>query len=166
MEFQSQLSQERVERNSVPLPIHAIFSEVCAKHGFTAELMRGERRNSTLFLARGEFYFRAAAETAASFPIIGRVINRDHTTVIYGAARYAINQNLPAPRGVKIAKRAADRFERRRLRRFNLEKRDLPGVSRPLALGRPANDNDLGTLVDSSHCLLTGASREVFLPLA
>ena len=36
-----------------------------------------------------------------SFGRVGRFIGKDHATVLYGAARYAVKHGLPIPRGAK-----------------------------------------------------------------
>lgn len=66
------------------LPLHAILIEICAKHNLTVHELRSERKARPLARARQEFFWRAKLETEASLPGIGRMLNRDHTTVLYG----------------------------------------------------------------------------------
>lgn len=66
----------------------SIFIEVCDKHGVSANEMRGERKHPIYTQARQEFYYRAKKETTRSYPVIGRFINRDHSTVLKGIKVY------------------------------------------------------------------------------
>lgn len=81
-------------------PLHQIMDEVCAKHGVTIADLRSLRRWAPLREAKGEFYYRAVAETNCSFPEIARVLKKDHTTVMGGAQSYARRNNIPLPRGM------------------------------------------------------------------
>lgn len=63
--------------------------EVCIKHGITKFELEGPRRNKKFVMARWEFYYRMKNETKLSYPAIARMLNKDHTTVIYGARKYA-----------------------------------------------------------------------------
>ena len=67
-----------------------ILLEVCLAYRVVPNELVGKKRNKVLVLARAEFIKRARNETNASFPRIGRAINKDHTTVIhafYGGKR-------------------------------------------------------------------------------
>jgi hypothetical protein len=67
-----------------------ILLEVCLAYRVIPNELVGKKRNKVLVLARAEFVKRARGETDASFPRIGRAINKDHTTVIhafYGGKR-------------------------------------------------------------------------------
>lgn len=66
-------------------PIYAIAKEVAAKHRVPMRILLSQRRQRELVYARQEAFWRCREETAASFPQIGRVFNRDYSTVIYGA---------------------------------------------------------------------------------
>lgn len=67
-----------------------ILLEVCLAYRVIPNELVGKKRNKVLVLARAEFVKRARNETDASFPRIGKAINKDHTTVIhayYGGRR-------------------------------------------------------------------------------
>ena len=67
-----------------------ILLEVCLTYRVIPNELVGKKRNKVLVLARAEFIKRARNETDASFPRIGKAINKDHTTVIhafYGGRR-------------------------------------------------------------------------------
>lgn len=67
-----------------------ILLEVCLAYRVIPNELVGKKRNKVLVLARAEFVKRARNETDASFPRIGRALNKDHTTVIhafYGGKR-------------------------------------------------------------------------------
>jgi hypothetical protein len=63
--------------------LRQILLEVCLAYRVIPNELVGPKRNKVLVLARAEFIKRARAETTASFPRIGRAINKDHTTVIH-----------------------------------------------------------------------------------
>jgi hypothetical protein len=70
--------------------LRQILLEVCLAYRVIPNELVGKKRNKVLVLARAEFIKRARTETNASFPRIGRAINKDHTTVIhafYGGKR-------------------------------------------------------------------------------
>lgn len=67
-----------------------ILLEVCLAYRVIPNELVGKKRNKVLILARAEFIKRARTETDASFPRIGKALNKDHTTVIhafYGGKR-------------------------------------------------------------------------------
>jgi hypothetical protein len=77
-----------------------IMLEVCLAYRVIPNELVGKKRNKVLVLARAEFVKRARNETDASFPRIGRAINKDHTTVIhafYGGKRPRKEQQANDP---------------------------------------------------------------------
>lgn len=85
-----------------PGTVAAIVDEVAKKHGLTMNDMRCRGQNKALVLARHEAMYRAAVETLASLPQIGKALGgRDHTTVIKGILRHALRNGLTPPRGMK-----------------------------------------------------------------
>ncbi|UFW91012.1 hypothetical protein BjapCC829_21720 [Bradyrhizobium barranii] len=46
-----------------------------------------------------EFYYQALTETLASSTLLGELTARDHATVLYGSARWAVLHGLKVPRG-------------------------------------------------------------------
>jgi chromosomal replication initiation ATPase DnaA len=63
-----------------------ILAQVCAKHSVTPDAVRSEARATALVKARQEAMLRMREE-GHSAPSIGRFLQRDHTTVLYGAQR-------------------------------------------------------------------------------
>lgn len=59
-----------------------ICQEVADKHGVTLKQMRGPRRQHRLVHARHEAAWRCFHETECSYPAIGRVLHKDHTTIM------------------------------------------------------------------------------------
>jgi len=58
-------------------------------------------RNRRIVYPRHEAMYRAAVETHASYPQIGRDLGgRDHSTVIHGIRQHAKRNGLPLPRGM------------------------------------------------------------------
>lgn len=71
-----------------PAAMHRICAEVAAKHGMTVADLTCDRRGKKIVLARHEAMWRCFKETQASYPAIGRVLNKDHTSVMHGVARH------------------------------------------------------------------------------
>lgn len=62
--------------------------KLCAqKHGLTVEDILSEQRTNKIAHARQQAMWLAAKETSASFAEIGRIFNRDHSTVIHAVQR-------------------------------------------------------------------------------
>lgn len=67
--------------------IRVIFSEVCLKHGVTKEEVISTCRIRRVVFCRMEIAYRLRTETTLSFPQIGGVLQRDHSTVFYYVER-------------------------------------------------------------------------------
>ena len=111
MELNPHISDKPLTINT-PVTLWHIANEVAYKHGLTIGAMRSKRRTGPISACRFEYFYRAATETNKTWGQISRVVLVDYTSAGYGAMRYALNNNLPAPRGIdwcrgKIAARAA-----------------------------------------------------------
>lgn len=69
--------------------VKKIMREVCDKHGILEVEFLGERHSPVYVAARQEACWRARNETGASFPLIGEVFNRDHSTILYSVRKYS-----------------------------------------------------------------------------
>ncbi len=67
----------------------AIADEVAAKHRMAVTDITGPSRVKAVFWARAELAYRLRMELQWSFPRIGRLLNRDHTTALYQVRQYA-----------------------------------------------------------------------------
>lgn len=65
-------------------PVSIILHEITARYGVTMEELRGRSRLSRCTMPRLIAYVRLRDETALSYPAIGRMMDRDHSTIIYG----------------------------------------------------------------------------------
>ena len=78
----------------VPDPIYIapsakIIKEVAEKHKVSAGEIKGPRRNRYILAARFEAILRIHRELPhLSLPQIGRIFNRDHTTILYVIRKY------------------------------------------------------------------------------
>ena len=59
-----------------------VAGEECVKAGVTMADVRGKRRRSRIVAIRRRIARRLRNETLLTYPAIGRVINRNHTTVL------------------------------------------------------------------------------------
>ena len=80
-------AQAALER-SRPAPVAAarpedILADVARRHHMTAATLLGPSRARGVAAARKEAY-RALRATGMSYPEIGRVMHRDHTSVMHG----------------------------------------------------------------------------------
>lgn len=69
--------------------IRRAVEEVAAKHAVPMRELTGPAKHRSLAYIRQEAMWSARQTTGASFPEIGRVLNRDHTTVIHGVRAHA-----------------------------------------------------------------------------
>lgn len=76
---QAKLDQEFTSRDW-----RSIVSETAAKHGVTVLQILSNSRQAKIVAARFETYARIYTETTMSPSDIGRKMNRDHSTVLYG----------------------------------------------------------------------------------
>lgn len=70
-------------RKDAPIMLMDILREVAADHGFKVKQIQSDKRYKSLVRARQDYCWRARNRTQKSLPEIGRVINRDHTTVMH-----------------------------------------------------------------------------------
>jgi chromosomal replication initiation ATPase DnaA len=91
-----ELALALLEREHV---LRGILNEVSAQYNLSRnDILPGTRRGNVQEACH-EFFYRALTETLASTVLIGDACARDHTTVLYGSARYAYLHELPFPRG-------------------------------------------------------------------
>lgn len=81
------------------MSLEEILHAVAAKHRLKPIDLQSDSRTKLTSQARHEFFFRALNETSCSSPIIARFCRKDHSSVLYGAAKYAHENGLPIPRG-------------------------------------------------------------------
>lgn len=80
-----------------------ILVRVSAKHNLATHDLFAVTRSRAVSEARHEFFYTALAETPASSVEVGRMCGTmDHSSVLYGASRYAVRNDLPMPRGYRI----------------------------------------------------------------
>jgi len=70
-----------------PAPLKKIISGVSEMSGVSVAELLGERRTRRVAAARRLVYWLARELTHHSFPTIGRLLNRDSSTVVHGARR-------------------------------------------------------------------------------
>lgn len=80
-----------------------IKKQVVARHGLTVNDIESRGRGRKLAWARFEAIYLIATETKLSWPQIGALFGRDHTTAMHGAWRHACKNDLPPPRGMNLS---------------------------------------------------------------
>lgn len=83
-----------------PVSALRIIREVAEKHGIDWRVLCGPSQRGAVCRARQEMHFRLYAETKLSYPRIGRMVNRDYSTVCHNVMAYAVKHGLPLPRKV------------------------------------------------------------------
>jgi len=68
--------------------IHSIVVDVAAKHKVTVPLIMGETRDKRVVAARHEVWWRVWRTSGLSYPRIGAMFHRDHTTILHGVKQY------------------------------------------------------------------------------
>lgn len=76
-------------------PVHRIIAEVAAAHNLTPADITGQRRARVLSMPRQEAMYRAMMETNLTYPAVGLIFKRDHTTILHGVRVHASRNNLP-----------------------------------------------------------------------
>jgi hypothetical protein len=69
-------------------PSKRIMKEVCEKYGVRLADLKSCRRTRNLVIPRHEVSYRLRMETGLSMPAIGRLLDRDHTTILHGVKAY------------------------------------------------------------------------------
>ena len=90
-----------------------IVLEVAEARRVPAQDIMSRSRLRRISAARTEAIFRCVAETQLSLPAIGRIFNRDHTTIGAAVVRYHHKTGTPLPRGMKPRSFGAARSGRR-----------------------------------------------------
>lgn len=80
---------------SVIFPPAHTFNEACAIVGADPKLMRGDRRDRPVVRQRWHV-MSVMRDWGRSLSYIGRCVNRDHTTVLYGIRRHAEGAKVAA----------------------------------------------------------------------
>lgn len=73
---------------SNPKTMREIIDDVCIKYDVRRTDVLSRRRTRNLVVPRQEAMWRCATETIHSLPEIGRLFDRDHTTVLHGIRRH------------------------------------------------------------------------------
>lgn len=107
--------------NYAPLPMRPgrrILHEVCAAHGITVAMVVGDRRFAPIVRCRREIAARLASETDMSFPRIGLILNKDHTSIIMAIRRWneSTGENIRGLGHIPEATRARNIASARRAR--------------------------------------------------
>lgn len=88
-------------RQSMMRPHRQIIVEVAAAHNFTVATLLSPAKRQTHCAARFEAAWRLYSETKLSTPLIGKLLRRDHTTILHAVNRYMSEHGiteLPAHR--------------------------------------------------------------------
>lgn len=75
----------------------AAVVSICDEHGVTLDDVMGQRRHKSLMRARQHAWAMIRERTTMSYPEIGALFSRDHSTVIYGVQTH--NQRHPTETG-------------------------------------------------------------------
>lgn len=92
----TRLEQAR-QRDAGPHTMRYIARWICLMHGITIEDLRCNRRPAGLSHARKQFAYWAYRLTSASYPQIAFYLDKDHSTVIYGAKTYRASKKKVDP---------------------------------------------------------------------
>ena len=68
--------------------IYNIIRSAAEHHRVTVAQMMGDNRHVPVVLARQEAWWRIWREHGYSYPRIGRLFKKDHTTVLYGVRKH------------------------------------------------------------------------------
>lgn len=85
----------RMQIEGAPYLRH-LLDRTARKYWFTRNDLASKTRSKMLGMARYEFAYLASVLTTASTHVIGQMINKDHTTIVHGIARYKQWQRIAA----------------------------------------------------------------------
>lgn len=79
----------------IQTPFMNIVREVCEANDITRDEIFEKNRSKKLVIARGVIYDRIRKELGWSYPKIGKLFSKDHTTILHGVrlAREYMSQN-------------------------------------------------------------------------
>lgn len=85
-----------IEHNFPPRPsVMDCIAYVASQTGVTVEEITGKSRKARITEARQAAMYEARKHTGKFTTTIGRVFNRDHSTIIYGCQAHAERAGLP-----------------------------------------------------------------------
>jgi chromosomal replication initiation ATPase DnaA len=67
-----------------------LLAEVCFEHGVEPRELVSRGRHRRLVRARFDLYWRIRSNWGLSFPKIGEVFGRDHTTIMHGIEQHLL----------------------------------------------------------------------------
>lgn len=101
------------DRSGGPLPTLApyqraalILRGICRKYDIQQKVLLGPSREGIVIEARREACYLIARDTDLTLPAIGKLVRRDHTTVMYSIERHCDTNDVALPRIKKLKPRA------------------------------------------------------------
>lgn len=86
-----------------PATVEAVIQQVARIHGLQPQEVTGRGRTRPVVAARQQAMWLARWRLGLSYAQIGRALDRDHTTVIYGVAQVQARQDDPTTRWQLLA---------------------------------------------------------------
>lgn len=86
----------REVRGNAVYSSHDICRDVAQRHRMTIEELRSPRRARKYVEARQEAAYLLCRLTSLSYPAIGRILDRDHTSIIHSVRKYIERHGLPS----------------------------------------------------------------------
>lgn len=88
-----------------PVLLMDIVADICKRERISIREMLSQGRHARLVRARQEIMYLGAKLTHLSLPTMGRLLHRDHTSVLHGIRKHAARNGLPLPRGMTFSAR-------------------------------------------------------------
>lgn len=94
-EWNSVFDDAKKKYGVIQTPFMNIVREVCEAHDITRNEIFEKNRSKKMVMARGIIYDRIRKELGWSYPKIGKLFGKDHTTILHGVrlAREYMSQN-------------------------------------------------------------------------
>lgn len=96
--IEDHLSGKPQKNNAAELAGRKIIEQVAESHSVTVVALQGKRRELTDF--RFEAIYRMVFETPLSATSIGRLLGRDHSSILKLVRTHAVRRGLPLPPGL------------------------------------------------------------------
>lgn len=91
--------------------VEDILQGIMAKYDISRDDLTGKKRLQNHYTARQEAAYLLLQHTSLSLMDIGRLLKKDHTTIIHAIGKFCTKHDLPLPRNAKWKKRGGSSNE-------------------------------------------------------
>ena len=112
-EVSEALAATEARLKALKLP-EALLAEICKRYHVTIADLAGRSRKQRIAWARQEAFYEMRQHATLSFPAIGKIFNRDHTTIMHGVKQVTRRRREAAQQTAELAQRILVKDTRRK----------------------------------------------------